>query len=457
MPDDIYEHDASESSTGMTVKLQMLNLRLHSSGVFSNVYRGTLLQPEPRREIAVKKTWPDPTVGHKNLEYLMLQALSREKHKNIVQVLFTYQNVAADKRICESMIFDFMPATLSSLIKRLGPPNADLIDIKLYTWQLFNGLYYLMKRKICHRDIKPQNLLVDDAAGILKIGDFGSAKVIRTETRSTPYQVTRFYRPPELLMGAQEYGPHVDVWSGGCVMGEMLRGKVLLPGCDSQQQLTLIVRALGVPDAETLDVMKVVLEASPITLPTECLPSVPKEYVRFLQRILTYRPRERLCGPDLLLDPFFQDLFTPTAKRSNAQLISTIIAPADVEVIRNPPPKKRGNENRSVSNSKTKEDNTSKSMQAMPETTKLTQPAQGTPPIALAVAAAAQTKPKAVQQKKTKKAKASRDQNTMSRESTTTTEDQLTTASNAGGSRESVEPQANAAKANKPAALKTKP
>lgn len=90
-------------------------------------------------------------------------------------------------------------------------------------------------------------------------------------------------------MGAQEYGPHVDVWSGGCVMGEMLRGKVLLPGCDSQQQLTLIVRALGVPDAETLDVMKVVLEASPITLPTE-VPLRGLDYVSCLLRLKSFSP-----------------------------------------------------------------------------------------------------------------------------------------------------------------------
>ncbi|KHJ76220.1 mitogen-activated protein kinase domain protein [Oesophagostomum dentatum] len=137
-----------------------------------------------------------------------------------------------------------MPDTLGSLIDNGA---LDLVDMKLYTWQMFNGLQYLCKLQIMHRDIKPVNILVDHTSGLLKIGDFGSAKVVRPGMTSTPYQVTRFYRPPELLLGSENYNWTVDIWSAGCVLGEMVKGKVLFPGRDTKHQWKLIRRALGSP------------------------------------------------------------------------------------------------------------------------------------------------------------------------------------------------------------------
>ncbi|VDM48881.1 unnamed protein product [Toxocara canis] len=123
----------------------MKNLRWHSCGVFGNVYRGTLLSPSPRREIAVKKTWPDVDKKHcrVNLELNILLGLSREKHKNIVQILYTFRSITPDKKVCESMVFDYMPMTLSVIIKQIGGKHPNYLDIKLYTWQLFNGLMFL--------------------------------------------------------------------------------------------------------------------------------------------------------------------------------------------------------------------------------------------------------------------------------------------------------------------------
>uniref|UniRef100_A0AC35G211 Protein kinase domain-containing protein n=1 Tax=Panagrolaimus sp. PS1159 TaxID=55785 RepID=A0AC35G211_9BILA len=166
------EQNALALPSRTKVKLKMCNLRLHSSGVFSNVYRGTIVEPEPRREIALKKTWPVKADEHRNIELILLLALSREKHKNIVQVIYTFQTISdrKDKRICESMIFDFMPQTLANTVAEVFGPPMNVLDIKLYTWQLFNGLYFLLRKRICHRDIKPQNLLVDPELGLLKIG-----------------------------------------------------------------------------------------------------------------------------------------------------------------------------------------------------------------------------------------------------------------------------------------------
>ncbi|KAK6042273.1 hypothetical protein COOONC_20223 [Cooperia oncophora] len=90
MSQEIVEQPAKEMPEMKTVILKMTNLRLHASGVFSNVYRGTLLKPEPQREIAIKKTWPGDKDRDRNFEMIFLTGISRKKHKNIVQMIFAF-------------------------------------------------------------------------------------------------------------------------------------------------------------------------------------------------------------------------------------------------------------------------------------------------------------------------------------------------------------------------------
>lgn len=111
------------------------------------------------------------------------------------------------------------------------------------------------QENIAHRDIKPVNILVDHQTGLLKIGDFGLAKIITKNQRSTAYMVTRFYRPPELLLKSTFYTWRVDLWSAGCVVGEMLRKEVLFPGRDPKHQLRLIFSTLGVPSEAAMKAM----------------------------------------------------------------------------------------------------------------------------------------------------------------------------------------------------------
>ena len=113
------------------------------------------------------------------------------------------------------------------------------------------------------------NILIDHQTGLLKIGDFGSAKIINSNQVSTSYQVTRFYRPPELLLNSSHYNWTVDLWSAGCVVGEMLRKEVLFPGRNVKHQLRLIFTALGIPSELAMKAMRV---------PTK-LEAVPEERV----------------------------------------------------------------------------------------------------------------------------------------------------------------------------------
>ncbi|VDL84244.1 unnamed protein product [Nippostrongylus brasiliensis] len=273
-------------------------------------------------------------------------------------------------QICESFVFEFLPDTLTSVMRR---EKLDITDIKLYTWQLFNGLRYLsmvrksvplllrflswlhiLQNQIVHRDIKPLNVLIDHPTGLLKIGDFGSAKMVGKLTKSTSYQVTRFYRPPELLLGSEYYNWTVDLWSAGCVVGEMVRGNVLFPGRHGKHQLKLIFLCFGSPTEADIEEMRgrawdrirscelsppeeFTLQLSTRT-PFQLCPYADAQLLDLIAKILVYRPKNRLHGSKLLKHPVFNSIFVfvkhdmpknPGAKRSSGQPISAVITSED--------------------------------------------------------------------------------------------------------------------------------
>lgn len=108
---------------------------------------------------------------------------------------------------------------------------ADSIQIKRYMHQLLSGLQHCHEKGILHRDIKACNLLID-RSGTLKIGDFGLANYYRLRDKRslTNRVVTLWYRAPELLLGATQYGVGIDLWSAGCLLAEMVAGRPILPG-----------------------------------------------------------------------------------------------------------------------------------------------------------------------------------------------------------------------------------
>lgn len=124
-------------------------------------------------------------------------------------------------------------------------------NIKSYIIQTLQGLEYLHTNWILHRDLKPNNLLVN-ANGLLKIGDFGLAKLYGSPNRINTHQVvTRWYRAPELLFGAKQYSVCIDMWAAGCILAELLLRVPFLPGESDLDQLTRIFQVFGNPTEET--------------------------------------------------------------------------------------------------------------------------------------------------------------------------------------------------------------
>uniref|UniRef100_A0A0N4WFP2 Protein kinase domain-containing protein n=1 Tax=Haemonchus placei TaxID=6290 RepID=A0A0N4WFP2_HAEPC len=194
------------------VSLRLWNLHLFSSGAFSNVYRGYAeSDTNIPMEVVVKKTWSGSRETT-SLTCYEIHILNR--------LLYSYKTQYADNT-CYSLIFEFLPLNLYQYLKKHNRHIA-IIETKMFAWQLFRGQFHLLRAGICHRDIKPQNLLVNENTGLLKIGDFGSSALEPRKSPQPSYHVTRYYRPPELLLGSKVYGCEVGELRNGFGLGRLL-------------------------------------------------------------------------------------------------------------------------------------------------------------------------------------------------------------------------------------------
>ncbi len=115
-------------------------------------------------------------------------------------------------------------------------------------YQVARSLAYIHQVGICHRDIKPQNLLLDPNTHVVKLCDFGSAKMLVKGESNIAYICSRYYRAPELIFGATDYTTAIDTWSFGCVFAELILGQPLFPGESNVDQVHVLNEAISVPD-----------------------------------------------------------------------------------------------------------------------------------------------------------------------------------------------------------------
>lgn len=117
-----------------------------------------------------------------------------------------------------NLVLEYVPETVYRVARHFTKAKLIIliIDVKVYMYQLFRSLAYIHSQGVCHRDIKPQNLLVDPDTAVLKLCDFGSAKQLVRGEPNVSYICSRYYRAPELIFGATDYTSSIDVWSAGC-------------------------------------------------------------------------------------------------------------------------------------------------------------------------------------------------------------------------------------------------
>eukprot|EP01128_Nolandella_sp_AFSM9_P010712 TRINITY_DN743_c5_g1_i1.p1 TRINITY_DN743_c5_g1~~TRINITY_DN743_c5_g1_i1.p1 ORF type:complete len:316 (+),score=97.74 TRINITY_DN743_c5_g1_i1:75-950(+) len=208
------------------------------------------------------------------------------------------------------LVFEFVDQDLKKYMDDVKNIAPDLV--RSYCKQLLEGLLYCHQRRILHRDLKPQNLLID-RSGHLKLADFGLARAFCVPIRPYTHEViTLWYRAPEILLGSQTYSVPVDVWSAGCIFAEMVTNRPLFPGDSEIDQLYRIFRTLGTPNEavwagctqfpeykahfpswKPQPLSKMVKGASDLALD-------------LLQKMLIYDPGQRISAKAALQHPYFR-------------------------------------------------------------------------------------------------------------------------------------------------------
>jgi len=213
------------------------------------------------------------------------------------------------------IVFQFLDCDLKAfMVKDKGKGKGLGEDqFKHFCFQLLLGLKHCHTRGIMHRDLKPQNLLIEKGKK-LKIADFGLSRNFNVPVgRYTHEVVTLWYRAPEILLGAKCYSTPIDIWSVGCILAEMVSGKPLFCGESEIEQLLAIFKILGTPDNKTWPGVEKLRDWhefpqwSPQSLSNN-IRGLGKECSSLLQNLLRLDPVKRVSVLKALESPFFDDI-----------------------------------------------------------------------------------------------------------------------------------------------------
>ncbi|XP_062179595.1 shaggy-related protein kinase alpha-like [Phragmites australis] len=297
--------------------------RVVGHGSFGTVFQAKCL--ETGETVAIKKVLQDKR--YKNRELQTMRVLD---HPNVVSLKHCFFSKTEKEELYLNLVLEYVPETAHRVIKHYNKMNQrmPLIYAKLYMYQICRALAYIHNCiGVCHRDIKPQNLLVNPHTHQLKLCDFGSAKVLVKGEPNISYICSRYYRAPELIFGATEYTTAIDVWSAGCVLAELLLGQPLFPGDSGVDQLVEIIKVLGTPTREEIKCMNP--NYTEFKFPQiKAHPwhkifhkRMPAEAVDLVSRLLQYSPNLRSTALEALIHPFFDELRDPNTRLPNGRFL----------------------------------------------------------------------------------------------------------------------------------------
>nr|KAI8754386.1 extracellular signal-regulated kinase 2-like [Biomphalaria glabrata] len=249
-------------------------------------------------------------------------------HPNVIK-LHNVIKAENDKDIY--LVFEFMETDLHNVIKR-GNILKD-VHKRYVMYQLFKSIKYLHSGNVIHRDLKPSNILLDSEC-IVKLCDFGLARSLTQisidetgDPNLTEYVATRWYRAPEILLASHRYTKGVDMWSLGCILGEMLLGKPLFPGSSTINQIERIMNSIPTPTRADIDSLKTsygasVLDKASATVGRnkrsfeELIPDAPPDGLDLMKKLLHFNPDKRITADEALRHPFVQRFHNPSSEMS---------------------------------------------------------------------------------------------------------------------------------------------
>lgn len=219
--------------------------------------------------------------------------------------------IHSDKKLY--LVFEFLDQDLKKYMDSIpGDINPRLVQSYLH--QLLEGIAFCHSHRVLHRDLKPQNLLID-RNGVLKLADFGLARAFGIPVRTYTHEVvTLWYRSPEILLGSRHYSCPVDVWSIGCIFAEMVSKLPLFPGDSEIDQLFRIFRTLGTPDEDvwpgvtSLPDFKTSFPNWPAQDLSRVVPGLNNAGLELLGQMLEYEPSRRISAKSALQHPYFADM-----------------------------------------------------------------------------------------------------------------------------------------------------
>lgn len=265
---------AQEKVTGRFLALKKIRLEHEDEGVPSTAIREISLLKELEHQNIVRL---EDVVSHKNKLYLVFEFLTQDLKRYL------------DNHTIEE----------------------DLIQS--YMYQLLKGIAYCHSNRVLHRDLKPQNLLID-TEGTIKLADFGLARAFSIPVRTYTHEViTLWYRAPEILLGSRNYSTPVDIWSIGCIFAEMLTGNALFPGDSEIDQLFRIFRVLGTPTEQVwpgVTSLPDYQDSLPVWHPKNLADVIRADPIALdlLSRMLVYDPSVRITAKDALNHPYFANI-----------------------------------------------------------------------------------------------------------------------------------------------------
>ncbi|KAJ2395428.1 TFIIH complex serine/threonine-protein kinase subunit kin28 [Coemansia sp. RSA 2559] len=279
-------------------------------GTYAVVYLGHHIKTQ--RKVAIKKIKLGNARSGLDMSAIReVKALRELRHPNIIELIDVFSH-----KTNLNLVLEFLDTDLENVIK-----DKSLVfmpaDIKSWMMMALRGLDHCHKCWLLHRDLKPNNFLIA-SDGQLKLADFGLAREFGDVKRAmTSQTVTRWYRAPELLMGAANYTGSIDIWAMGCIFAELLLRAPYLPGDTDLDQLTTIFKARGTPTEDDWPGMSKLptgfsFEKYPKPSLADLFHGASEDTLDLMNRMLTYNPVTRITAAEALQHPYFRNFPRPT-------------------------------------------------------------------------------------------------------------------------------------------------